>query len=97
MLSLNSQPDQNGSSPAEKLLGHKLRTTLLSLIPFTQNTATEKHTVTQNLRRKLPEIAPGTTVRIRTDEQNPWDKKGIVVSQNNRPRLCDILNKRETY
>ena len=70
MLSLNSRPDQNGTSPAEKLFGHKLRTTLPSLIPFTQSTATEKHTVTQNLRRKLPEIAPGTTVRIRTDEQN---------------------------
>ena len=82
MLSLNSQPDQNGSSPA----GHKIRTTLPSLIPCTQNTANEKHTVTQNLRRKLPETALGTTVRIRTDEQKLRDKKGIVVSQNNRPR-----------
>ena len=70
MLSLNSQPDYNGTSPAEKLFGHKLRTTLPSLIPFTQSTTTEKHTVTKNLKRKLPEIAPGTTVRIRTDEQN---------------------------
>ena len=52
MLSLNSQPDQNRSSPTEKLFGHKLRTTLHSLIPFTKNTATKKHrpTVTQNLR-----------------------------------------------
>ena len=72
MLSLNSQPDQNGTSPAEKLFGHKLRT-LPSLIPFTQSTITEKHTVTHNLKRNLPEIASGTTVRIRTDEQNLWD------------------------
>ena len=84
MLSLNSQPDENGTSPAEKLFGPKLRTTLPALIPFTQGTTTEKHTVTQNLKRKLPEIAPGTAVRIRTDEQNLWDKKGIVVSQKNR-------------
>ena len=71
MLSLNSLPDQNGTLPAEKLFGHKLRTTLPSLIPFT----TEKHTVTHNLKRNLPEIAPRTTVRIRTDEQYLWDKK----------------------
>ena len=94
MLSLNSQSDQNGTSPAEKLFGHKLRTTLPLLIPFTQSTTTEKHTVTHNLKRNLPEIAPGTTVQIRTNEQNPWDKKGIVVSQNNRPRSYDILNER---
>ena len=65
MLSLNSQPGQNGTSPAEKLFDHKLRTTLPSLIPSTQSSATEKHIVAQNLRRKPPEIAPGRTVGIR--------------------------------
>ena len=85
MLSQNSQPDQNGTLPAEKLFGHKLRTTLPSLIPFTQSITTKKHLVTHKLKRNFPEIAPGTTVRIRTDQQNLWDKKGIVMSQNNRP------------
>ena len=33
-------------------------------------------------------------MRIQTDEQNPWNRKGIVVSQNNRPRLSNILNER---
>ena len=33
-------------------------------------------------------------MRSRAAEQNLWDKKGIVVSQNNRPRSYDILNKR---
>ena len=94
MLSLNSQPDQNETSPAEKLFGDKLRTILPSLIPFTQSTTTEKHTVAHNLKLNLPEIAPGTTVWIRTDKQNLWDKKGIVVSQNNRPRSNNILNER---
>ena len=75
ILSLNSQTDQNGTSPAKKLFGHKLRITLPSLIPFIQSTTTKKHTVTQNLKRKLSEIAPGTTVRIRTNEQNLWEKK----------------------
>ena len=53
MLSLNSQPDQNGTSSAEKVFGHKLRTTLLLLIPSTQSAATEKHTVTQDLRHNF--------------------------------------------
>ena len=94
MLSLNSLSDQNGTSPAEKLFGHKSRTNLPSLIPSTQSTATVEHTVTQNLRRKLPEIAPRTTVRIQTDEQNLWHKKSIIVVQSNRPQLYGILNKR---
>ena len=62
MLSLTSQPNQQETSPAEKLFGHKLRTMLPSLIPFTQSTTTEKHTITYNLKLNLPEIAPGTTV-----------------------------------
>ena len=50
--------------------------------------------VTQNLRHKLPEIAPGTTLRIRTDEQNLWNKKGTVVSANNRPQSYNFPNER---
>ena len=80
VLSLNSLQGQNRTSPADNLFGHKLRTTLPLLIPFTQSAATEKHTVTQKLRPKVPDMAPGTTVRIRTEEQNLWNKKGIVVS-----------------
>ena len=56
MLSLNSKLDKNGTLPAEKLFSHKLRTILLSLIISTQSVTTEKNTVTQNLRRKPPEI-----------------------------------------
>ena len=95
MLSLNSQPDQNGTSPAKKLFVRKLRTTLIWLIPFTQSSTTEKHTVTHSLKCNLPEIAPGTTVQIQTNEQNLWDKKGIAVSQNNCPQLYNILNERK--
>ena len=94
MLSLNSQPDQNRTSPAEKLFGHKLRTTLPLLIPITQSITTKKQTVTHNLKRNLPEIAPGTTVWIRTNDQNLWGKKGIDVSQSNRPQSYNILSKR---
>ena len=64
VLSVNSQPDQNGTSSAEKLFGHKLRTTVPLFIPSTQRASTEKEAVAQNFRRKLTKIAPGTTVRI---------------------------------
>ena len=57
--------------------------------------ATKKPTVTQNLRYKLPEIVPGTTVQMRTDKQNIWDKKDITAGQNNHPQPYDILNKEE--
>ena len=33
-------------------------------------------------------------MRIQTDGQNLWNKKGTFVGQNNRPRSYDILNKR---
>ena len=94
MLFLNSQSDQNVTSSAQKLFGHKLRTTLPSLIPFTQTMTTENHTVTHSLKCNLPEIAPGTAVQIRTNEQNLWDKKGIAVGQNNWPPSHNILNER---
>ena len=76
MLSLNSQPDHNRTSPAEKLFCHKLRTTLPLLTPSTQSVATKKHTVTQNLRSKPPKIAPGTTVQIRTDKRDGQKRYG---------------------
>ena len=53
MLTLNLQPKQKRTSPAEKLFSHKVRTTLSLLIPSTQSAATENHTVTQNLTCKF--------------------------------------------
>ena len=49
VLSLNSRPNQNGISPAEKLFSHKSRTTLPLLIPSTQSAAAEKHICVYNL------------------------------------------------
>ena len=62
------------------------------VVPSTQSVASEKPAVTQNLRRKLSEMTPGVTMQTRTNKQSLWDKRGIVVSQNNRLRLNDILN-----
>ena len=49
MLSLNSRPNQNRTSPAEKLFSHKSRPILPLLIPSTQNAATKKHICVYNL------------------------------------------------
>ena len=57
-------------------------------MPSTQSTASEKHTVTENVRRELSKIAPGATVWIRTDKQNLWDKK-VSLSQN---KICKSRN-----
>ena len=78
MLSLNSQPDKNGNSSAEISFGRKLGATFPSIVPPTQSLVTEKPTVTQNLIRRLPDIALGTRMPIRTDEQNLWDKKACL-------------------
>ena len=81
----------------KKLLGHKLRTTLPSLIPFTQSTTTKKHTITQNLRHKLPEIALGTTRQVRTNNQNFWGKKGIIWIKIIAPNWTIFWIKEEIY
>ena len=46
-----------------------------------------------NTTYSLLNISQENTVRIRIDDQNLWDKKGIVVNQNNRLRSYEILNK----
>ena len=102
MLFLNSQLNKNGTSIAEKLFSHKLRTILPLLIPFTQSVATEKHAVTQNVICKLPEMTAEKTVWIRRDEQNFWNglpkpkinfSEKLLASQNDIKRS----SKQEKY
>ena len=102
MLFLNSQLNKNGTSIAEKLFSHKLRTILPLLIPFTQSVTTEKHAVTQNVICKLPEMTAEKTVWIRRDEQNFWNglpkpkinfSEKLLASQNDIKRS----SKQEKY
>ena len=44
------------------------------------------------MTHSLLNISQGNTVRIRTDEQNLWGKKSIVIKQNNRTLLYNVLN-----
>ena len=93
LLFLNSQPNENGISPAQKLFNRQLCTNLPSvktLLP--QNSFVTETPRPCKTTLSLRNISQGNTVRICTDEQNLWDKKGIVIKQNNRPRSYDVLN-----
>ena len=74
---LNSQPDENELSPANKLFNRPIRTNLTSAKPqrkaSTTNTAIEPET-----QNRLSTLKPGDTARIRTDEEKTWDKKRLL-------------------
>ena len=92
-LYLNSQPSENEISPAQKLFNRQLRTNLTSVKPLLpQNSFVTETPRPRKTTHSLPNISQENTVRIRTDEQNLWDKKSIVIKQNNRPRSYDVLN-----
>ena len=78
ILFLNSQPDENGLSPAHKLFNRQIRTNLPSAKPqpkpFTANTAIEPET-----QNRLSTLKPGDTIRMKTDEEKTWDKKESVI------------------
>ena len=81
---LNSQPNENGISPAKKLLKRELRTNLPSVkLLFPQNSVATATPRPGKMTHSLSNISQEDTVRIRTDEQNLWDKKTIVIKQNN--------------
>ena len=93
LLFLNSQPNENGTSPAQKLFNSQLRTNLPSVKPLLpQNSFVTETPRPRKTTHSLPNISQGNTIRIRTDEQNLWDKKGIVIKQNNRLQSYDVLN-----
>ena len=78
-------------SPAHKLFNRPIRTNLPSAKPqpkpSTTNTEIEPET-----QIRLLTLKPGDTIRIRTDEEKAWDKKGSVIAPNDRPRSYNVLN-----
>ena len=82
LLFLNSQPNENGISPAEKFFNCQLCTNLPSVKPL----LLQNSFVTETLRpckttHSLPNISHKNIVRIITDEQILWGKKGIAIKQ----------------
>ena len=80
-------------SPARKLFNRPIHTNLPSAKQQSQPSTTTAaiETETQN---RLSTLKPGDTVRIRTDEEKTWDRKGSVIAPNDRPRSCNVLNEK---
>ena len=57
--------------------------------PFTTKTSIEPET-----QNRLPTLNSGGTVRMRTNAEKTWGKKGSVISRNDRGRLYNVLNKK---
>ena len=78
-------------SPAHKLFNRPIRTNLPSAKPqpkpSTTNTEIEPET-----QIRLSTLKPGDTIRIRTDEEKAWDKKGSVIALNDCPCSYNVLN-----
>ena len=71
MLFLNSQPNENGISPVQKLFNSELRTNLRPVKAlFPKNSFVTETSRPRKTTQSLPNISQINTVRIRTDEQN---------------------------
>ena len=87
ILFLNSQPDKNGLSPAHKLFNHPICTNLPSAKPQPKSSTT-------NMAIEPETLKTGDIVRIRTDKDKTWNKKGSVIAPNDHPCLYNILNEK---
>ena len=97
MLILNTTPGSDGVSPAMRLFNHQPRTTLPSLnlnhtsstskaIPKKIKTGYDKHA------KDLPDITPGTVVRMRIQGERRWNEIGKVVAKCQEPRAYRVIN-----
>ena len=78
---------------SQNLLKRELRTNLPSVkLVFPQNSVATETPRPSKMTHSFPNLSQENTVRIRTDEQNLWDKKTIVIKQNNWTRSYDALN-----
>ena len=97
LLILNTTPGSDGASPAMRLFNHQPRTTLPSLNP--SHVLTSPKTVAKGIKERynqhaknLPDIIPGTVVRMRVPGERQWDEIGKVVAKCQEPRAYRILN-----
>ena len=90
---MNSQPDQNGLSLAHKLFNRSIRTNLPSVKPQPKSSTT-KTAIESKTQNRLSTLKLGDTVKIRTDEEKTWGKKGSIIAPNDRPRSYNVLNEK---
>ena len=97
LLALRTTPISNDSvSPAAKLMGRDIRTTLPAMKATTYSADTQKVEYTKKYYnqqcKNVPELKVGDTVRLRqkTYPRKFWDKKGTVVAKLQEPRSYKV-------
>ena len=80
MLAYRDAPLDNGKSPAELLMGRKLRTRLPS-VKYRQEKLQKRTTRSNDRGKSLPELQPSSTVRVKSHNarQGRWPVKGRVM------------------
>ena len=94
LLALNSTVSSDGTSPAFKMFGRQIRTTLPSAREYVKKNlrgSETEHSYNKHAN-DLPEIVPGTTGRIRTDKDGDWTEHGIVMNTSSEPRSYCVKN-----
>ena len=80
-------------SPAHKLFKSPIRTNVPSAKPQPKPSTT-KAAIEPKTQNRLSILKPGDTVRIRTDEEKTWDRKGSLITPKDRPRSYNVLNEK---
>ena len=91
LLTLRTTPDEEGISPAYRLMNRQLQTVIPSLCLQQQNQSNYPVQISQkavdrynNTVSHLPELHPVDTVRLRKNKK--WERKGRVISTSEKPR-----------
>ena len=92
ILALNTTPDEENVSPSEKMYKRQPRSTLIELSYGKYNQTNSVHRTKETKGKNLPEIDPGTTVRIRTAKDKNWNEQGRVLSKCAEPRAYRLIN-----
>ena len=97
LLILNTTPGADGVFPAMRLFNHQPRTILPSL-NMTHTSSASKINPKEIVKsynqhaKDLPDITPGTVVRMRIPGEKQWNEIGKVVEKCPEPRAYRILN-----
>ncbi|KAI2647390.1 Transposon Tf2-8 polyprotein [Labeo rohita] len=88
LMSFRATPTSStGVSPAELLMGRKIRTTLPTL---PKNLRPERHGV-----KDLPVLRPGDSVLLKLDDEAKWKGPATVLAESTTPRSYEIFSEKE--
>ena len=95
LLALNTTPSRDGLSPAFKMFNRHPCTTLPSAVLNSHHCIAKdpKPKEHHDKRAKdLPELQPGTVVRMRIDTDKSWKETGKIVEKCEQPHSYFVMN-----